>query len=77
MTFKFEETVKSFTVYFYDKSLYEKTEDFFLDVEIPQDTVLEHAFKESPAKIEIANDDSNNCIMNYILTNTAVLIGKL
>lgn len=77
MTFKFEETVKSFTVYFYDESLYEKTEDFFLDVEIPQDTVLKRAFKGSPAKIEIANDDSNNCIMNYISTNTAVLIGKL
>ena len=79
MTFDFEETVKSFTVNITDDDLYENTEDFFLDLEIPPEAVLEGVFKESPAstKIEIANDDSRYCIMNYPLASTAVLIGKL
>ena len=59
VTFDFEETVKSFTVNIINDSLYENTEDFFLDLEIPPEAVLEGVFKESPAstKIEIANDD--------------------
>ena len=79
VTFDFEETVKSFTVDITDEDLYENTEDFFLDLEIPPEAVLEGVFKESPAstKIEIANDDGRYCIMNYPLASTAVLIGKL
>ena len=79
MNFDFEETEKSFPVNTIDDSLYEKTENVFLDLEIPPEAVLEGVFKESPAstKIEIANDDGRYCIMNYPLANTDVFIGKL
>ena len=62
-----------------DDSLYENTENFFLDLEIPPESVLEGVFKGSPdsTKIEIANNDGRYCIVNYPLTNTDVLIGKL
>ncbi len=79
MNFNFEETEKTFTVNITDDQLYENTEDFFLDLEIPPEAVLEGVFKESPAstKIEIVNDDGRYCIMNYPLASTAVSIGKL
>jgi len=79
VNFNFEETEKSFTVNITDDSLYENAEDFFLDLEIPPEAVLEGVFKESPAstKIEIANNDGRYCIMNYPLASTAVSIGKL
>ena len=72
MTFDFEETEKSFTVNIINDSLYENTENFFLDLEIPPEAVLKGVFKGSPAstKIEIANDDSKYCIMTYTLDNT-------
>ena len=79
MNFDFEETEKSFPVNTIDDSLYEKTENVFLDLEIPPEAVLEGVYKESPAntKIEIADNDGRYCIMNYPLANTDVLIGKL
>ena len=79
MTFNFEETEKTFKVNTISDLLYENTENFFLDLEIPPEAILEGVFKESPAstKIEIANDDGRYCIMNYPLASTAVLIGKL
>ena len=79
MNFDFEETEKNFPVNTINDSLYENTENFFLDLEIPPEAVLEGVYKESPAstKIEIANDDGRYCIMNYPLANTDVLIGKL
>jgi len=79
VNFNFEETEKTFTVNITDDQLYENTEDFFLDLEIPPEAVLEGVFKESPAstKIEIVNDDGRYCIMNYPLASTAVSIGKL
>ena len=79
MTFDIEETVKSFTVNTIDDSLCENTENFFLDLEIPPEAVLEGVFKGSPTstKIEIANNESKYCIVNYSLANTDVLIGRL
>ena len=79
MTFDFEETLKSFPVNIIDDSLYENTENFFLDLEIPPEAVLEGVFKGSPdsTKIEIANNDSKYCIVNYPLANTDVLVGRL
>ena len=79
MNFDLEETENSFTVNTIDDELYEKTENFFLDLEIPPEAVLQGVYKESPAstKIEIADNDGRYCIMNYPLANTDVLIGKL
>ena len=79
MNFGLEETEKSFTVMTINDSLYENTENFFLDLEIPPEAVLEGVFKGSPTstKIEIANNESKYCIVNYPLANTDVLIGRL
>ena len=79
MNFDFEETEKSFPVNTIDDSLYENSENFFLDLEIPPEAVLEGVFKGSPTstKIEIADNDGRYRIMNYPLANTDVLIGKL
>ena len=79
MNFGLEETEKSFTVMTINDSLYENTENFFLDLEIPPEAVLVGVYKESPAKtkIEIADNDGRYCIVNYSLANTDVLIGRL
>ena len=79
MNFDFEETEKSFPVNTIDNSFYENTENFFLDLEIPPEAVLQGVYKESPdsTKIEIADNDGRYCIVNYSLANTDVLVGKL
>lgn len=48
-----------FTVSIHDDHLFEKNEEFFLDLEIPPEAILIGAFKDSlnRAKIEIVNDD--------------------
>ena len=65
MTFPIGEILARFTVSIHDDHLFEKNEEFFLDLEIPPEAILIGAFKGSPnrAKIEIVNDDGKYCIM--------------